>query len=161
MNQIQLDRWKQFSLGLAKNAYPTITTRRTERLMAEVEDCIDYVVCNDLSAINDWDRSEYRDGRLYEDSAGTRVDDWMWDNRFEREVEDRKGNIEVVRGSFGTMIICCVRAGFDVAVAPSGGVLGYTVGDVRRIFDGEVPHWVNDFFSEPLGGASDQDAVWL
>ena len=26
---------------------------------------------------------------------------------------------------------CCIRAGLDVAVAPSGGVVGFTVGDIR------------------------------
>ena len=161
MDQIQLDRWKQFSLGLAKNAYPNITSRRRERLISEVENCIERVVCNDLSAINDWDSSEYRDGRLYEESAGTRVDDWMWENRYVREIEDRKGRCEQVEGRFGTMIACCVRAGFDVAVSPSGGVLGYTVGDVRGIFDGDLPDWVKGFFTETLDGALSHEGVWL
>lgn len=161
MNQIQLDRWKQFSLGLARNSYPNITPARREKLLAEVEDCIEYVVCNGLDAINDWDVADYRDGRLYEYSAGTRVSDWMWDNRYEREVEDRKGNVEVACGRFGTMIICCVRAGFDVAVSPSGGVLGYTIGDVRNIFDGGLPDWVKEFFTDSLDSASDNESVWL
>ena len=161
MNQLQLERWRQFSLGLAKNAYPDITSARRNKLLSEVDDCIDYVVCNGLEDVEDWDRAVYRNGKLYEYSAGERVDDWMWERRYEREVEDRKGNVEVVCGRFGTMIACCVRAGFDVAVSPSGGVLGYTVGDVRSIFDGELPDWVKDFFTGPLDGVANDEGVWL
>lgn len=161
MDQIQLDRWKQFSLGLAKKAYPNITPRRREKLMAEVDDCIEWVVCNGLETVDDWDSYIRLPSGGYYESASTRVDQWMWDNNYEREVEDRKGNCEVVCGRFATMIACCVRAGFDVAVAPSCGVLGYTVGDVRNIFDGDVPDWVNGFFSEPLDAAADHEGVWL
>lgn len=37
---------------------------------------------------------------------------------------------------------CCVRAGLDCAVAPSAGVLGFTAGDVRRMYPDGVPDWV-------------------
>lgn len=44
-------------------------------------------------------------------------------------------------------ISACVRAGLDVAVAPSAGVAGLTAGDVRRMWPEGVPSWVKDFFS--------------
>jgi hypothetical protein len=37
---------------------------------------------------------------------------------------------------------CCVRAGFDCAVKPSMGVLGFTAGDLRRMYPEGVPDWV-------------------
>ncbi len=43
---------------------------------------------------------------------------------------------------WGGPVCCCIRAGLDIASAPSGGVVGFTAGDVRRMFPGGVPDWV-------------------
>jgi hypothetical protein len=37
---------------------------------------------------------------------------------------------------------CCVRAGIDFASEPSAGVVGFTAGDVRRMWPDGVPDWV-------------------
>ena len=37
---------------------------------------------------------------------------------------------------------CCIRAGFDLAVSPSDGVMGFTAGDLRRMYPEGVPDWV-------------------
>ena len=37
---------------------------------------------------------------------------------------------------------CCIRAGLDLAVAPSAGVLGFTAGDIRRMYPEGVPDWI-------------------
>lgn len=37
---------------------------------------------------------------------------------------------------------CCIRAGLDLAVAPSAGVMGFTAGDLRRMYPEGVPDWV-------------------
>lgn len=39
-------------------------------------------------------------------------------------------------------ITCCVRAGLDMAVNPSAGVLGFTAGDLRKMYPDGVPDWV-------------------
>jgi hypothetical protein len=49
---------------------------------------------------------------------------------------------------WGDRIRCCLRAGIDMAVSPSAGVLGFTAGDLRRMYRGKVPDWV--FGNEPL-----------
>jgi hypothetical protein len=36
----------------------------------------------------------------------------------------------------------CIRAGLDCASAPSAGVLGFTAGDIRRMYPEGVPEWV-------------------
>lgn len=36
----------------------------------------------------------------------------------------------------------CVRAGLDMAMEQSGGVLGYTAGDLRRMYPEGVPEWI-------------------
>jgi hypothetical protein len=43
---------------------------------------------------------------------------------------------------WGGPVHCCVRAGMDMAVSPSMGVLGFTAGDIRRMYPEGVPDWV-------------------
>ncbi len=43
---------------------------------------------------------------------------------------------------WGGPVHCCIRAGLDMASAPSAGVLGFTAGDVRRMYPEGVPAWV-------------------
>lgn len=37
---------------------------------------------------------------------------------------------------------CCIRAGIDMASEPSMGVMGFTAGDLRHMYDGDVPDWI-------------------
>jgi len=163
MNELQYERWKQMSLGLARN-YTNLTPARRAKLLDEVECCIDWVVCNGLETVADWDSGvQYGKGwhERYE-SVSARVDTFLWDNRYEFERENKHG-VEVVRGRFGDMLSACVRAGFDVAVSPSGGVIGFTVGDLRDIFDGSIPDWVAAHFEDPAAvlAAGRDEGVWL
>lgn len=43
---------------------------------------------------------------------------------------------------WGGPVRCCIRAGLDFASAPSAGVLGFTAGDLRRMYPRGVPKWV-------------------
>lgn len=43
---------------------------------------------------------------------------------------------------WGGPVHCCIRAGLDCASAPSMGVMGFTAGDVRRMYPEGVPDWV-------------------
>ena len=49
---------------------------------------------------------------------------------------------------WGDRIRCCIRAGVDMAVSPSMGVMGFTAGDLRRMYRGKVPSWIMG--DEPL-----------
>ena len=50
--------------------------------------------------------------------------------------------VEQWKEQWGGPVHCCIRAGLDMAVAPSGGVIGFTAGDVRRMYPDGVPSWV-------------------
>lgn len=162
MNEQQYERWKQLSIGLARS-YKNLTPNRKALLLKEVENCIDWMLCNGLDSIEDWDMGVYKDGRLYYECAGERMDDYLWQNRYEFERQYSNGDIELVRGRFGDMLSACVRAGFDMAVAPSAGVIGFTVGDLRDIFDGTIPDWIAEHFESPaaLAAAERGSGVWL
>jgi hypothetical protein len=56
----------------------------------------------------------------------------------------------------------CIRAACDVAAAPSAGVVGYTVGDLRQMWSPRpIPKWVESWFAEPLAAAGNDEAIWL
>ena len=49
---------------------------------------------------------------------------------------------EPVVERWSSPVHCCIRAGMDCAYAPSGGVMGFTAGDLRRMYPEGVPDWV-------------------
>lgn len=155
MNRTQLKRWLKVSIGLANSGYPTITPKRRELLIAEITCFIETVTSSfALDQIKDWDGNG---GGCY---VCDELSTFLWDNRYEFERE-RNGGCEVARGRFGTALSCCIRAGFDMAVAPSGGVVGYTVGDLRKIFAGKLPKWISNQFTDELALAGDHEGIWL
>lgn len=56
------------------------------------------------------------------------------------DIEDRY--YEQWDEQWGGPVHCCIRAGLDFAAGPSAGVLGFTAGDVRRMYPEGVPEWV-------------------
>jgi hypothetical protein len=157
MNKLQLRRWKRLSLGLARTGYPTLTPARQKKLLTTIEDFIDDLTSwNDLKDICDWDGNA---GTVY---VCDELSNYLRNNRYEFERE-RKGWCRTVTGRFGTMLSACVRAGFDMAVSPGAGVIGFTVGNLRDIFDGTIPDWVAKRFKNPatLYTAERDDGVWL
>lgn len=156
MNKTQLARWRRFSDGLAAKAHPSITPSGRNKLRDEVAEFIDILTGSyALSEINDWD------GNGDSICVSDEMSRFMWDRRYEQE-RRVKGDCEYVVGRFGNMLGACSRAGFDVAVAPSAGVVGFTVGDVRAIFPRGLPGWVNDYFHEPITPRTPAShGVWL
>ena len=90
MNELQYERWKKLSLGLARGHW-NLTLARQEKLLDGVECCIDYVMCNGLETVDDWDGSVTRDGICW-GCAGDRVRDYLWNNSYEFERQRKNGN---------------------------------------------------------------------
>ena len=151
MTKRQLQRWRKISLGLAKTY--KLTPERKAKLIAEVDNAIE-ILCSDspLEDIQDWDGNA---GKVY---VCDQMDEYLWSNKL--YIERHSGR--VIYGRFGEMVSACVRAGFDVAVNRSAGVLGFTVGDLRAIFGRKLPKWVTQWFKEPLTAeVPDSMGVWL
>ncbi|WP_193214971.1 hypothetical protein [Luteolibacter marinus] len=76
-----------------------------------------------------------------------------------REREAPNGGYETV---LLNLVKCCLRAACDVAASPSAGVLGWTVGDLRRMWKGRrIPDWVTADFEPAIATANDATPVWL
>jgi hypothetical protein len=72
-----------------------------------------------------------------------RVCDWDHEDEGECRCDDIEEHYyEQWDEQWGSPVRCCIRAGLDCASAPSAGVLGFTAGDVRRMYPEGVPEWV-------------------
>ncbi|HIH2744846.1 TPA: hypothetical protein ACYLN4_000512 [Burkholderia lata] len=152
MNKKQLGRWYQLSIGLARHSYPEITEARRNKVETAVKNFIlNMESWHELNDIRSWDGHP---GKVY---ICDEMSNYLFDNRW--EFDGKHGTRDT---RFGTMVACCVRAGFDIAVEPSAGVLGFNVGDLRKIFPRKLPKWVQEFFAEPIDvSVPDTEGVWL
>jgi len=151
MTREQFERWRDFAVRMAERGYPDATRHRTDKIQEKVQDYFSWrEFQNDWPEIKDWD--------------GNGDDYYLGDavNEFFDEYRHWKPETETYGGKFYSQVTCCIRAGFDMAVKQSGGVLGFTVGDLRRMFDGNVPDWIikNDW-DIPLEQAPDDVPIWL
>ena len=58
-------------------------------------------------------------------------------------------------------VVCTLRVAVDLLIEQSGGVFGYTVGDLRKVFDGNIPEDIASTFNESLKEANDHEPIWL
>ena len=153
MTPKQYQRWLRLSIGLARSGFHGITRKRRARLVSEVWNAIDWIACNGIEEIEDWDGNK---GEVY---VCDRMSDWLYDNghqHYYRDTSRERGN------KFANQIGCCVRAGFDLAVAPSAGVIAFNVGDLQRACRGRISDWVRNYFNPPLPiNAAKTDGLWL
>lgn len=150
MTYAQFLHWQSFSIRMAKYCYPKATKRRREKILEEVRSYFYWRrFQKDWCEIMDWD------GNGDEYYLGDQVDDFF----SEHEHWNRKE--EIYTGRFHTQITCCIRAGFDIAVKQSGGVLGFDAGDIRRMWKGVVPDWVKEGWETPFDSIPDAEPVWL
>ena len=76
--------------------------------------------------------------------------------RFERlrhddDCDEADAIQDAIRELYLSPVSCCIRAGFDCAVSPSMGVVGFTAGDLRRMYPKGVPDWVKNGDWETIG----------
>ena len=148
MTPEQFIRWKSFATRMAKHGWPDATEARKVQIAMAVKDFIDRYR-TDFGGIDNWDGGGPGSIYLCDDLSS-----WLWDHYHSREDGEQT--------RFEMQVSCCVRAGFDQAVYPSAGVVGFTVGTLRRMYDGEIPEWVTDGFEPPITKDTPDDAgVWL
>jgi len=148
------NRWFEFSLNLAETL--KTTSVRKQKIIICVKDFITmyntsgYVHAYADKPIRGWDTS----------SEGWEcIGDHAHQYFEEYEITDKHGDYT---GKFLNQILSCIRAGLDVAVPdmPGGGVLGFTMGDIREAYHNNIPQWLNEAL-ELNGDESDNEVVWL
>jgi hypothetical protein len=144
----QFKRWMWFSMRMAKRAIPC-TERRRERILTEIKSYFRSRIQH-----RDWPEMEDWDGNAGNccvcDQINEFFDGYLHWNKKKQEIG----------GKFFNQITCCLRAGFDLAVSPSAGVIGFTAEDLRRMWKGKVPGWVKKEF-ENFDGLPDEELLLL
>lgn len=81
---------------------------------------------------------EYESAMLVTDICKEHEDGWnphYWSDESEAQREKHYDQ-------FVNPVVCCIRAGLDVAIGERVGVMGYTAGDLRKMYPDGVPDWI-------------------
>lgn len=145
---VEIERWRDFANRMACVAWPNATDARKHKIRAAVRDFI-VSVANDHAPVDDWD------GEGDSICVGDELMDFLDDRGYLPDDVEKSHK-------FSNQISCCVRAGFDVAVNPSAGVLGFDVGVLRRMWREGPPDWVCQWFEPPLTpDVAATEPIWL
>jgi len=149
----QFINWLDFADRMARMARPGLSGTTKARLVRSVGRSVRAAVArHGLEAFADWDGAPYPED-LFEDLL---VDEGLLSR-------DARGG---VRGETGLLALCCVKAGFDLAVSPSAGVVSeeFDVGLIRRMYPDGAPAFVTDHLDATgidLSTAASGQRVWL
>lgn len=58
-------------------------------------------------------------------------------------------------------VACCIRAGLDMATEITGGVVGFTVGDLHAMFPRGLPEYVSRHYDADLHSVDATEGIWL
>jgi hypothetical protein len=147
MNTYQ--KWMDFSTRLIN--IMDVTDERREKIMIEVRSFISRFKDEE---IHGWDTTaEYKFYGKY--CIGSIADDTTYFGEYMVISEDGIG------GKFYDHISAATKAGLDVATEEfGGGVIGFTIGDVRKAYNGHIPDWVCKAM-DIEGDEEDGDYIWL
>ena len=153
-------------MRMAASAFPCATAARQQKIAEEVKNFFWTKYDDDpirIEKIIDWDNCPTFEcgGRTHHDyCVGDETSEFL--SRHYHERCGRRGRCEPRGNKFENQVSCCIRAGLDRASSPSGGVLGFTVGDLRRMYPEGLPGWVVEGYEPPITAETPDDAgVWL
>lgn len=153
MDKLQYERWKDFSLRMAKTCFYGHRRPTSTWILEQVESWFywrDFQ--EDWENYNSWDQDSYplcdHISEFYDDETPRLRCKECKKNRWYRDHDNCKC-YEIEERAYYQFdeqwlgpIRCCLRAGIDFACQPSAGVVGFTAGDLRRMYPEGVPEWV-------------------
>lgn len=152
MTKLQYLRWKFFAIGMAKHCFLKATESRRSKLLDELEEYLNWIG-------EPWGDAppEYSEFTSWDENIIDHVESYFSQYYHEDFNGRERGN------KYLNQLQCCLRAGVDVAVSPSGGVVGFTLGDVKNIFHRHLPLWVRAFWEHDprIDTLPDDTPVWL
>ena len=149
MTEKQYERWKDFSMRMAKTVYHHCTSQRQTKILENINNFFgEREFQDDYKQYTDWD------GNGDDEILSSEVDEFFAGHRHWNP------KTETAHEGFYNQVSCCIRAGFDIAVNQSAGVVGFTCGQVRKMWNGKVPFWVKKEFVD-FDNIPDEDDVWL
>jgi hypothetical protein len=134
LTQEEKDRCLDFAKRMVFKGYDNLTQKRREKLWSDVEWFL-----TDALEEGHWG---WETGSPEETFA---MCDWIRE-RFEKDAypssrwEHKVCDLGIEPKYFSMLSATC-RAAMDIVNDFAGGVWGWTVSDIRRMYDGEIPNW--------------------
>ena len=149
--------WRDFATRFAQHAWENMTEHRRTRLTEAVTDFIDlYADEEDKAHLHiGWDACQCEEcHNIHGDILADRVMEYF-DEYYPVKEKDKL--------CFYDQICCCLRSALNAAGDNNAGVIGFTVGDIRRMYDGVIPEWYATQFKDgrAVQDASDDEHLWL
>lgn len=160
MTPEQYTRWHDFATRMARTCFPDYKRPSTKWIINKVIDFFDDLDPDDIPAIRNWDNSDPDPDapRFYGrfcigDQVSCFLDNYRpyaprcraCEERIDlpcRCDEKEEACYNQWDDQWGSPVACCIRAGLDMASAPSAGVLGFTKQDLENMYPEGVPEWV-------------------
>lgn len=150
MTPEQFEHWQDFCFRMITHANPDLNEDEQLEARTVAEGILD-VAGAEREHIAGWDGQ----GGFY---VCDHVANWLadtghlsWDDvTSERDYTD-----------VGMAVACAVRAGLDMACQPSGGVLGYDMDDIRRMYPECIPAWLAELLPEEHATLAGSTPLWL
>ncbi len=119
-------RCLDFAKRLCLKGHPELTEARRQKLWVNSEEFLRQ--CLGAGCTGWEDGPDYYPCDVFSEHFETYdVPDW----KFERDIENK----------FFAQLRSICRTAFDIIDGMPGGVFGYRLGDIRLIFDGQLPDW--------------------
>ena len=161
MDALQFERWQEFAVRMARHGFPHCMARRIEYLVSEVESWFWHLEGvfrgwpEEMAKIDCWE-STIIDGCIC-DHFNSYFDDDHYHTRGHNYDNPK-------RNRFHSMLHCCIRAGLDIVATPTGGVVGFTKGDLERMYPEGAPDWITNPeppWPVPWEQMQSGEGVWL
>ena len=169
MSNDKFKRWHDFSFRMAKTCYRQRKSPSSTWILATLDQCFEHIKDEGVDCFVSWDEvvsDWFQEVVEYEvwvkpyDFATTKeakhLDQW-----YDKANDDKYDEVkEKIVSRVCEPIHCCLRAGLDLVGEQSGGVLGFTVGDLKRMYAPDpIPDWITSRFSPDFAQAKDE--VWI
>jgi hypothetical protein len=167
MTETQFRRWRDFAVRMARVCYGDSKRPTHDWILRCVERVIDRVYDHGLVEVVDWD-----------ERVTDEVKEFLWDEepyfrgRIEDQEDERHSSEDRIERriaaahaqwdeQFCGPVQCCVRAGIDMATSIGGGVVGFTVGDLRQMYPEGIPTWIRRHYDCDMDAQADDAGIWL
>jgi len=143
-------RWMDVSTRLI--SIMDVTDARRDKILKAVQG---FIRRFEDEEIHGWDKTiEYKFHGRY--CIGSIANDSCYFGEFWQDWKDKQKE-----RSFYNQLCTVTKAGLDVATQEwGGGVVGYTIGDLRKAYERCIPDWICSAL-ELTGDEDDEQDVWL
>jgi len=137
------ERMMDFAERLCFKGYPTLTDARKRKLWAEAKGFLETCIENGATG---YEENPTDPHGLPCDTYHEYFERYDMSDAEYKLFDEGKGKKE--RNRFDSILSAICRSALDTLDGASG-VFGFTVGDLRRMFDGEIPEWVAGLYEKP------------